>query len=419
MTIENASRHVQFHHQKADGWVTLARKTDGKWRQYHYRPEDVQYKLSEWLGEDVYFSQNTYYRPFRRIENIRQLRAIYVDLDCYLLNFIPEQIIGELENDFFMTKVPEPNLIIYSGMGLNLVWLIDPAPVKALPLWQAIQNYFLKQLKSFGGDQKVSDAARVLRIGGSTNSKNGAEVQVQYRHNDRPTLRDLQSEYLPDLQPYRPVKGRPKRVTQLYNVHSLHFARLRDLTKLIELRNYEVSGYRETICFLYRYWNCCFLQDPDEALDHTLELNQTFSAPLRDEEVIRATKSAEKAYTARNNAQANEVARGKGYPGAGYNVSNRKLVSWLDITEYEQRYLSTIIGTGEKRKRNRVQARAYREKNGALTRDEYIEKEHEKTEDKLWLLKQAMERYPNATQKEYADMLNVSDRYIRKLLGKT
>jgi hypothetical protein len=43
-----------------------------------------------------------------------------------------------------------------------------------------------------------------------------------------------------------------------------------------------------------------------------------------EREVIRATKSAEKAWKAKNSEEANRLAKEKGYPGAGYNLKNNK-----------------------------------------------------------------------------------------------
>ena len=413
---ERAKYHAWFHHHEADGYITLAKKTEKGFKQYHVKPKQLALKLSKWLGEDVYFSQNTFYKPQRQIELIRQLRALYVDLDCYLLNYDPKWIIGKLELEFFNETIPEPSLIIFSGRGVVLVWLIDPVPYQALPLWQAIQNHFVKQLEEMGGDAKASDAARVFRLDGSINSKNGEPVHVQYRHDFRYALRDIQHDYLPDIKPKKKTSGRRKKIEQLYNTYSLHHARLLDLVKLVSLRNYDVKGYRETVLFLYRYWQCCYVADSEEALRQTLIFNAQFVDPLPEREVIRATKSAEKAWSARNNIEANRVAKEKGYPGAGYNLKNTKIIEWLDITEEEQLQLQTIIGRNEKRKRNTKAKREQRRKEGVKPRKEYLNVQKEKTEDKLWLLQKALERYPDATHEELAKLLNIERSYVSKLL---
>src|SRR5690606_31344661 len=180
-----------------------------------------------------------------------------------------EQLVSDRE-------LPSPNLIINSGRGIVCVWLLEPVPSQALPLWQALQKDFFTKLERFGGDSKATDAARVFRIAGSVNSKNGEEVSVMYRHENRYSLRDLQYEYLPEIKPKTVPKrrGRPSKVVNLYNTFSLHHARLLDLVKLVELRSYDVKGHRETILFLYRYWKCCFLNDDDHTHEESLTFNQ-------------------------------------------------------------------------------------------------------------------------------------------------
>ena len=419
--VETARFHAWFHHHDSDGWITVAKKTEnGKFIQYHYKPQELAEKLSKWLGEDVFFSQNTFYKPERQIANIRQLKALYVDLDFYLFNYQPDWILGKLEYEFFGQSIPEPNILIFSGNGIVLIWLLEPVPYKALPLWQAVQNHFLEQLRDLGGDPKAVDAARIFRIAGSINSKNGEQVRAQYRHKERYVLRTLQYEYLPELEVEprtdKPKKrGRKKKVQQLFNVFRLHHARLLDLEKLVELRNYDVVGYRETICFLYRYWLCCFLDDPEEALKQTLTFNLQFNDPLPIQEVERATRSAEKAYHARNNDEANRIAKEKGYPGAGYNISNKKLIEWLDITEDEQRHLSTIIDANEKRRRKRIANMKIRREQGVKPREQYLKEQHSRTEENLEKLRDAINENPSAKRKELAELLGVTPQRISQL----
>ncbi|RED51140.1 replication protein [Cohnella lupini] len=425
--LESARKHIERHHADADGLITLARKEDGRFHQEHFRMDEISAKLSEWIGEDVYFSQNTFYRPQRRVENVRQLRAVYVDVDHYLLNHSPDWVIGSMELELFGERVPDPNLIIHSGRGFVVVWFIEPVPgKKALPLWQAVESHFSQQFAKLGGDPKATDAARVFRIAGSTNSKNGAEVKVQYRHDHRYELRQLQADYLPELQPKRERKGRPSKSARLFNTYSLHYARLRDLSKLVELRGYNVKGYRETLCFLYRYWSCCFLADESEALQQTIEFNSEFTEPLRIREVEKATKSAEKAYHARNDKEANRLAQEKGYPGAGYNVTNETLIRWLDISEDEQRELQTIINAPEKRRRKadanrearRIESRNPARTDGEAPRSAYLAQQAGRTTDRIEALRKALEANPDASQRELAEAIGVSAAWVNILLKK-
>lgn len=433
--LDSAKHHILFQHnpQNTDGFITIAKKDSrtGRFTQYFYRPEELAEHLTQVMGEDVFFSQNTFYRKARRIETIRQLRSLYVDLDFYIFNYDPEWILGKLELEFYRQTIPEPNMIIFSGQGIVLIWMIEPVPYKALPLWQAVQNYLIQQLKPLGGDPKAADAARVFRIAGSTSSKNGNEVRVQYRHDYRYTLRDIQYEYLPELTPKKekPKVGRKKKVVHLFNVYSLHNARLRDIAKLVDLRHGEMDGYRETTLFLYRYWTCCFTGDAEEALKQTLEFNQAFTHPLRRKEVVKATESAQKAWAAKSDNDANERAKSMGYPGAGYRISNSKLIDWLDITQEEQKHLSTIIGPREKNRRKREAyhanpepkkqaVKAYRRKHGMKPREEYLKTEAQKSVDKLDILQQTMKENPGISNRKAAQIMGISEAYVRKLKAK-
>lgn len=429
--VDAAQNHILFHHdpKTTDGYITIAKKDSrtGRFAQYYYKPGELATHLTEVMGEDVFFSQNTFYRKARRIETIRQLRSLYVDLDFYIFNYDPQWILGKLELEFYRQSIPEPNMIIFSGQGIVLIWMIEPVPYMALPLWQAVQNYLIQQLKPLGGDPKAADAARVFRLAGSTSSKNGNDVHAEYRHNYRYSLRDIQHEYLPELTPKQAKKpGRKKKVVHLFNIYSLHNARLRDLAKLVELRQGDVEGKREIILFLYRYWSCCFTGDPQAALQQTLEFNETFLKPLTQKEAVKATVSAQKAWASKSNKEANDRAKAMGYPGAGYRISNAKLIEWLDITPEEQKHLRTIIGPKEKNRRKREEYQnnpepkreavtAYRRKKGIKARDEYLKQEAEKSQDKLTLLQETMAQHPGISNRKAAKIMGISEAYVRKL----
>jgi hypothetical protein len=67
-----------------------------------------------------------------------------------------------------------------------------------------------------------------------------------------------------------------------------------------------------------------------------------------------------------------------------------------------------------RRKRERDK-NAFREKKGAISREAYLEQQTDKTEDKLWQLKTAIERHHRLSNVKLAKLLGVSEAYIRKL----
>lgn len=108
--------------------------------------------------------------PQRRIENIKELRALYTDIDSYLLNLSIEWLLGNVELLIQDNEIPQSNIIIFSGRGIVFVWLLNPVPYKVLPLWQVLENNFAEKLSKIEADKKATDAARIFRIAGSTNT---------------------------------------------------------------------------------------------------------------------------------------------------------------------------------------------------------------------------------------------------------
>lgn len=414
--ISKGDFHLALHHKNADGYITMAQKTAGGMRQAHYRIKDIPAHLAEWVGSDVYFSQNSFYLPKRRIEFVRQFISLYADIDFYTKGLKKEWVVGHINMMVEDGEIPEPSYITHSGNGLIVVWSIEPVPFAAIPLWTALQEHLYEKLKHLGADRKATDAARVFRVAGTTNSKNGAIVGVEPRHDDLYTLKELKQQYLPYIEkkPHTEVKKRPKAtassVVRLMNVRNLHFHRLKDLVKLVELREYDIKGYRETLLFYYRYLKCCFLNDEAQALRDALDFNAEFIDPLPEREVIRATKSAEKAYKARADEKAIQAARARGYQWAGYNPSNKKLIEWFDITPDEQRHMLTIIDAEEKQRRN---TEAKRAKRGSVTRDEYLTKQSETTHGKLQVLGALVAQ--GLSNAKIMQVMNISKPYLHKL----
>jgi len=379
INIDESKKHLINLHNGSKGYITVASKNPD-YNQWHYKSEDLLARTEDIINDiNSYVSQNTFYRPQRRIENIKELRAIYIDIDCYNSRYTKEAVKYFLENDLYGSKIPVPNYLIDSGRGLYYVILIKPVPSMALPLWYAVQRYLYNILKVFGADANALDPTRVLRIVGTLNSKSGTCVKVLDEYNYEYSLKEIQEEYLPEISVKKKSKGRPKKMVSLFTEYSLYHARIVDITKICEIRNYDVEGHREIILFLYRYFSACFTQDADEALSRALELNAMFKKPLPENEVIQDTKSATRAYENRL-----------------YKYTNKKLIEILDITLDEQKHLKTIISGKEKYRRcakeQKAKKKAKRRNENGLTK-----REQDKL-DKIMKIKKLKEKGLNNNQ---------------------
>lgn len=397
---EQAVKNISILHDGDDGFIAIAAKKDKEYVQYHYKTNDLTYNIGKAISLDanIYMTPNSFFMPKRKIENIRKLNALYIDIDYYnienLKTYDHERVLAILENDYFGQEVPEPSFAIFTGHGLAVYWLIEPVPIKVLPLWNAIQKHFLGKLKEMGADSKSIDGARIMRLAGSLNDKTGERAKL-YMYDEKLvyTLKDIQEDYLPELTPYvknpaHKAKGRNSKIVNFYTLYSLHYARLNDILKLQEIRDgycrnndgsLQEEGQRELMCFLYRYWYCCYCNDTKQALENTLEFNQGLKKPLPNTEVEKITEQAEKAYREWLLDSPNGV-----YKRGGYNYKNETLISLLNITEDEMRVLITIIDKKEKTRRDSKKKRDERRNEEGLTKREQQKKDTIKAVEQLY-----------------------------------
>ena len=81
--IEECINHLEMLHKDSKGYITISSK-DPNYKQWHYKSEDIIDNAEDILNIiNAYVSQNTFYKPQRRIENIKELRTIYIDIDCH------------------------------------------------------------------------------------------------------------------------------------------------------------------------------------------------------------------------------------------------------------------------------------------------------------------------------------------------
>ena len=384
----NKVEYIDKVHRNSKGWITRSCIDENGYSQWHYKYLEL--KETDLTGENIYITLNTFYKPCRRLECIKELNCVYIDLDYYKIKYTREQIIMNLEENYFNKIIPTTNYILDSGRGLALIWLINKVPSNALPLWKAVQEYLYNQLKEFGADRQALDATRILRVPGSINSKSKTVVSIIDEYDYIYDLREIQKEFLPELKLKEKKKGRPKKINYVYRERSLYYARIQDITKLCELREYDLRGHREIILFLYRYYLCSFTEDVQKALEDVLELNSMFIYPLKEKEVIRATRSAEKCYLDNNKE---------------YRYKNDTLIELLEITEDEEIQMSTIISKTEyKRRNNEYNKKKYKEKlkvEGKLSKKEEVKVRREKIKD---LLAEGL------SQKEIYNLLKISKR---------
>ena len=392
------NNYINTLHKNSEGFITVA-KMKKHWQQYYFEGiNDLSINLND---KDVYISQNTFNNRSRRLTHLKELKALYIDIDCYKVNLSKEATKYFLENDLY-GQIPVPNMLIDSGRGLYYIIFLENTVAEDLPKWQLIEKYLYEKLKDLGADNKALDATRVLRVVGSTNSKNNELVKVIDTYDYQYTLDEIIENYIPEVIQERKEKqkpkgvrkkGRKKKFVSLFNLYNLYYTRFKDIKKLVEIRNYEMTGYREITLFLIRYFLNVYHGDDDLVMEEVIEINNSFTEPLEINEVFNATRSG-----------------AIGATESVYKYSNDKLIKLLDITPSEQKEMATIIGKSEKYYRNNKNRRDNRRDENGLT-----QRESSKLNNENEILELKRKKY---TLKQISEKLNLSIDYVKKVSRK-
>ena len=376
--MKNYCSHL--YDDTTDGYVQIVKLNDEKIvkiknTNLNYIKEITQ----EFNGqENVYITPNTIYVPFRRVENIRQFRALFLDFDNIGedKHYVSYNIFELAAQDV----IPMPTMIVDSGRGLHVYWRIKNAPYGALYSWQEIEDMLYHRLKHLGADRQATDATRLLRLPNTINSKSNSECNVLWIDDKTEySMYDLKDKYIK-------VKKKPKTSTKttnkiianaFFNSYSLHMDRATDLITLCELRKYKVEGHRNMLLHCYAYWIGIYVRSKEELADSVNNLNNKFKPPLKQTEVnaiLRCVPKAIDKFIAYEqgirNGEDKRVSKGM-KDKAGYWYKNETLIERLGITVEEQRHLKTIIGTRVKYDRkNEKRNKARRNENGLTPRQQ-------------------------------------------------
>jgi hypothetical protein len=406
-------------------YITLGKQTpNGNWYQHSFKPSEIKEGIQEFGGTNVYYSMNNFYIPFRQEKWIKELRALYVDLDFYKIDvlntFSPEMIRMKVDLEFVDEGlIPPPNGTIFSGNGLQLIWLIEPVlgiNKKANRLWSKLQKYLQETLSPVGADPQAIDISRMFRVAGTINFKGEfgkKDVYFVHHHTHQYSMSQLADDFLQELHFSKPVKKeyfvkkKSNHNKTTLNGHSLNKARMDDLETLSRLRNGDFSNMRQLAVWLYRTFALQVTQNPKKALDLALQFNEMFKDPLPKDEVIWHTRSAEKKWLLeRENNHRNKLVR-------GYTLTNQKIIDILNISDEEQKQLKTLVGEKEGKIRHRVSQEKYRRKLGSVPRMEYLQKVKQRRNCVL----KAANLYPNASLRELEKITGISKSTIQNILN--
>ena len=312
-----------FHDDRKSSYA-VATCIDGVWSESMHKSQHLPFLGSPQHGS-FYVSINGFSRNHRRYDSLRQINALFFDLDCHTSSQeIAKQAIDQafalIEQGAATGDIPRPTLVVDSGRGLHIYYVLKrsipyrssasgPVNEKVLRLFRFVQqhlSYTLSRLmasvSAIDVDQKVFDFTRVSRVPGSYNPEAGRHARLLMANDDYYDLRELTSTFS-ECQPTKHTSSSSgmspsKHFRQQGNDNPLLQSRLDNLVSLQSLRNFNCEGSRELMCFVF-YNTAVQLFGTKVAFQRLASFNARFSQPLAAQELEGVSRSVDRVVNVR------------------------------------------------------------------------------------------------------------------------
>lgn len=436
--------HARYLHDSGKGKVTVGQKTNlespDDWNQTSHSVEQLYEVLPAYAGlNDVYITQNRFYGP-RATNRIAELSALYSDLDYYnasdfaLTQMPPEAAFESASNALLKAKIPFPSLAIYTGRGLALVWRHKPVSRNVLPKWERCQQCIFEVLEELGADPGAKDAARVMRLVGTYNSKSGGLVETIIENLDEVwEFADLADEILPIPQEqFEEQRARsrengeklPSKTSRRafqgrqdgeegFTLTTLCKSRMEDLRRLMELRGMEKlpPGRRDEWMFVAGV-SLSYLVAPEALEKKMFALGR---------EVANWSEAKTRSCISTVLSRAHAAADGKTLEWQGqqrttrYWLTNEEIIRRLRITPEEEEHLKTIISKDTRRKRDRERKERQRRSEGVAPRAAYLAERKESRQHDRHTAQRLSSQ--GMSLRKIGSELGISHTQVKRLLG--
>lgn len=347
-------------HDDRNSFYRLTRKIDGKWDEGEaYRADELRGLWGSWWFEtDSYLSRNGLAGHSRSGE-IRQITGLFYDLDAHGDDCAGavSKALEALEAAASSNLVPKPTMIVHTGRGLHLYYMLkrsvptrkidggattkNEAALSLLTLAEdhigrLLDKHVCEKVEGVSNDKVARGLERVVRLPGSFNTEAGAYCRLIAHSSLLYTLEDLRPEF-----PSRPENQKQQGQRLGASPAAMRWILLGRVGGIERLVAYREGGGGTGPCTdrcrneaLFAH-HCAALKamDPIAARQRTLALNASFAKPLPLSEAKNVLASAAR---------------------KGYRLSNSWVRSHLNVTDAEEAAVGLF---SSKRSHERARAR--------------------------------------------------------------
>lgn len=358
LSIQNLNEQQKFlsilHHDNRDSYVSRFVAPLGQ-----YSTTNL-VELEEYNQvHNTYVSVNGFTKYGRKSEDIRQINAIYFDLDMHNKDVLTslrskevqmsyiDECIGNTLNILYDAvnneEIPEPTMITNTGRGLGIFYVLSRSIAcakgrneKQVTYWNQVyrglalkfkeiltedNNQFAKNPEAIleFDDKVVADVSRVTRMPMTYNQAAERECKLLSAEGGYYSLKEL-GKYIRYV-PKRMIQKTENVLQVDFYAMRFHQERLVSLELLQKIRHYECNGNRNNMCFCY-YNEATQLYGTKQAAFMVRTYNNNFTVPLSACEIRNLMKGVDEN-------------KGKNYVGY-YKLSNQWIVEKCQMTPMEQ-----------------------------------------------------------------------------------
>lgn len=318
--------------------------------------------LAAWLETSFYLAPDADYyitkalyksEKNRRTTNVKAFSFVAVELDAHFADFDAVELKRRAEGLVDVVRngpvadglLPDPNLAIYSGRGVHLVWRIDTLGGTEIDTVRAAARKFGQIIErevayhpyfsAFTLDSGyANNPTGLMRMPGTINSNTQTAVTCDFFHAFRVNLKTEEETEIPTIQPSTAID------TGLADDESTKRtgrARMRALKNLVAIRGAACLGNRDVMTLIYYCAAIMAGYTLDQCDALALNFNRCLTSPRAKKEVLTSLSTAKK---------------------AKYKFSDKRIIELLEITDQELAAIGWNPYTGAHKKRDTARAAA-------------------------------------------------------------